>query len=231
MTTSGQDDPREQHFHGPGSFGGDNHGTVNNSVLVDPKTRVTLAKLGKSAPALEHLLERALREGVISPDIVDMLQLVVQHISMDVAEDLAFAARHINEDVAINFKGVAREFIDVNQELGERTRELRAAEESFRDMIRETHADAVTFPPAGGMTAPPAPRSPDKWQVRFGLICCSFAVGLTAAMILIRFHHEGYAMLAVAAMVVSAILLLSKARQAHNGPRFPGPPRPRRPGR
>ena len=62
---------KDSAFYGPASFGGDNNGIINN-VLLDPKTKAMLAKMSKDAPPLA-VLERAVRDGVMSPGAVEAL--------------------------------------------------------------------------------------------------------------------------------------------------------------
>ncbi|MEV5950370.1 hypothetical protein [Streptomyces sp. NPDC051993] len=94
------DQPREQHNHGPGTFiGGDHHGDIRNEV-VDPNTKALLVKMNKQNPALAKLLTKALRDGVISPDIARSLARAAHSINEDVAGLISRASRSINEDVA-----------------------------------------------------------------------------------------------------------------------------------
>ncbi len=236
MSTSGQDEPKHQSFYGPASFGGDNKGIINN-VLLDAKTKALVAKMAEYAPPLAGLLERAVRDGVMSPGAVEALLLAARNINEDVAQALLIAGRNINEDVAdrlwyagknIN-KEVADQFVNVNQEIGERVRELNGAVDSLRETVRQIRGvQGKGFPsnrldPAGTDTGTvsriaevpmmPSLRSPDKWRVRFGLICCSSGVGLVAAVILTRSHLGGYAVFAGILMLVGALLLFAKMRR------------------
>jgi hypothetical protein len=186
---------------------------------LDPKSRATLAKLSEDAPALARLLEEAIRDGLISPDIVDGLRSALDE---DVLHVLRMVGRHLSEEnlVALQTAGaeinkaVTKDFDVVNDKLNARLYEINAATESLRTAIGQSGTASRTGNSRTGKESfLPAPRRPGKWQVRFGWNCCSSAVGLVAAMILIRFHHEGYAMLAVAVIVFSAILLFSNARR------------------
>lgn len=92
-----------QHNHGSGTFvGRDNYGPIE---MVDPTTKKLLEKLTKQAPALGGLLEKALRDGVISRDAVYALERAAWSINEDVVYTLDRATRSINEDVAgsLNF--------------------------------------------------------------------------------------------------------------------------------
>ncbi|MET8964062.1 hypothetical protein ABZX69_32105 [Streptomyces sp. NPDC004074] len=92
----------EQHNHGPGAFvAGDNHGHIGPRIeMLDAKTKAYLGRLSKDAPGLATLLRKALREGVISPDVADQLMLAARSINEDVAHSLQDASRRINWDVA-----------------------------------------------------------------------------------------------------------------------------------
>ena len=90
---SGNKGPREQHNYGAGTFiGRDNYGDVRYEML-DPKTKAVLAKLSKDAPDLAMLLRKALRDGVISPDVVAALESAVRNINQDVADALLIAGK------------------------------------------------------------------------------------------------------------------------------------------
>ncbi|MFC9278645.1 hypothetical protein [Streptomyces collinus] len=90
----------EQHNHGDGAFvGGDNHGEIRIEA-VDAKTKALLRKISKDSPALVQLLEEALDDGLISPEIASLLALAARSINEDVAHTLWRASQRINEDVA-----------------------------------------------------------------------------------------------------------------------------------
>ncbi|MEV8528981.1 hypothetical protein AB0451_33310 [Streptomyces sp. NPDC052000] len=94
------DKPREQHNHGQGTFiGGDHHGDIRNE-MVDPNTKALLVKMTRQNPALAKLLTKALRDGVISPEIANSLARAARSINEDVAGLISNASRRINEDVA-----------------------------------------------------------------------------------------------------------------------------------
>jgi hypothetical protein len=100
MADADKEGKREQNNYGSGPFiGGHNYGDIRMEML-DSKTKGTLAKLSKDAPALAGLLETALKDGIISPDTVSALQSAVRNINEDVAYSLRYAAQNINEDVA-----------------------------------------------------------------------------------------------------------------------------------
>ncbi|MFI7690736.1 hypothetical protein ACIBQ6_16820 [Nonomuraea sp. NPDC049655] len=94
--------PVEQHNHGSGTFiGRNNYGTIN---AIDPATQAILEKLSQQAPALARLLRKALRDGVVSPDVVSALEYAARNINEDVAHALLIAGKNINEDVAYSLR-------------------------------------------------------------------------------------------------------------------------------
>ncbi|MEU7488801.1 hypothetical protein [Streptomyces sp. NPDC042319] len=103
MTTDDPAPPKQhtvQNNYGGAFVGRDQYGDINIHNEIDPQTKATLAKLGKSAPALSQMLEDALRDGVISPDTVSQLSLAARSINEDVADQISRASHRINEDVA-----------------------------------------------------------------------------------------------------------------------------------
>ncbi|MFJ6821872.1 hypothetical protein ACIQRJ_15850 [Streptomyces niveus] len=92
--------PMVQNNYGSAFVGRDQYGDINVHHEIDPQTRATLAKLGKTAPDLSRMLKRALRDGVISPDTVSQLSVAARSINEDVAGQISRASRGINEDVA-----------------------------------------------------------------------------------------------------------------------------------
>lgn len=237
MGASGQDEPRQQTFHGPGSFGGDNKGVINN-VLLDDKTKATLAKLSKDAPELANILKTALRDGVISPDVVTALQSAVQNINHDVADRLWFAAQKINEDVAdrlwyagqnIN-EEVASKFVRVKNELNETAFNLEQTLSSLRTATAQSSSPQRALNPHSelkptrvvtgssrhtvGSTTLTSSQSTGKLGLRFNLICCSSGFGLLTAVILMHHHLGGYATFAgVLALTIPTLFWIIKARR------------------
>ena len=140
MSGSEQDESRQQIFHGPASFGGDNNGIINNSVLLDPKTAAVMEDLNRKAPVLAALLSKALRDGFISPDAVIALNRAVEHLNEDTVQAFRYAAQHINEETAISFEGVAHNFTVANQQLGVRVTEINDASEALRKMIEQINS-------------------------------------------------------------------------------------------
>ena len=225
MSESGQDEPKQQTFHGAGSFGGNNNGVIHNHVLLDAKTKTLVAKMAQYAPPLAGLLEKAVRDGVMSPTAVEALMLAAQNINEDVAAALLIAGRNINGDVAeqlwyagknIN-QDVADRFTTVNQDLAITVYEINAATDSLRDLLQDAGTRAGTVSPTGGMVSQPVSQPShlirDKWRVRVGLMCGSSAAGLVAAMILMRSHLGGQAIFVTVVMVVATVALLVKIRR------------------
>jgi ankyrin repeat protein len=237
MSESGQDKPKSQYFYGPASFGGNNNGTINN-VLLDSTTKATLAKLSKDAPALAGILTKALRDGVISPDVVSALQSAVQNINHDVADRLWYAAQHITPDVAdllysaggkINEK-TANRFVQVNDQLNQTARDLECILSSFNQAAAQLNShqqDRISHPvlqpvntstansgPTGGVDVLHSSQSTGKWRFALMSICCSSGVGLLSAVILMKHHLGGYATLAgVIALLSAALLRYGKVRR------------------
>jgi hypothetical protein len=220
MADSGKEVPREQKHYGYGNNIAGNH-IGDNYYGLDPKSRAMLAKMAKYAPTLAGLLEKAVRDGVMSPDAVEALMFAARNINEDVADALRLAGQNINEDVAeqlwnagqnIN-KDVADRFTTVNQDLAKRVYEINAATDSLRDLLIDADTNAATVSPTGGVVPQPSRLIRDKWRVRFGLICGSSAVGLVAAMILMRSHLGGQTVFVTVVMVVAAVALLVKTRR------------------
>src|SRR5689334_6883016 len=144
MNGSGDGNHRVQHNHGSGTFiGRDNFGVIRNEQL-DARTKAALAKLSRDAPELAGLLTRALRDGVISPDIVAALEMAVRHINEDVADALMLAGRNINEDVAdalmlagrnIN-EDVANSLLDAGQSINEDADRLQQVARTLSEVTR-----------------------------------------------------------------------------------------------
>jgi hypothetical protein len=223
--------PGEQHNHGSGTFvGRDNRGIIVHNETLDQKTKTTMERLAA-------LLRETLHIGFISPDVAEALKLVVQNINEDVADQLWFAGRNINENVAellwqagrnIN-ENVANKFVQINDDLNDTVDRLDGIVRSLPKRVQQSSSlqdrsipdrqfgPESTVPGAvsrtAGVVIQPSPRAPDKWRVRFGLICGSSAAGLVAAMILMRSHLGGQAVFVTVVMVVAAVALLVKVRR------------------
>ncbi|SCL15141.1 hypothetical protein [Micromonospora inyonensis] len=87
--------------------GRDMHGNIIQHL--DDTTKEVLRRLSKEAPALAALLQKALRDGVVSPEVVYALEVAARNINEDVAYMLSDASRKINEDVAWMFLEAAKD--------------------------------------------------------------------------------------------------------------------------
>jgi hypothetical protein len=198
MSESRQDEPKQQIFHGPASFGGDNHGIINN-ILIDAQTRAALAKMSRDTPALGRLMEKAFRDGFISPDAVIALNRAVEHLNEDTVQAFMFAAKHINEETAISFEGVARDFTVADEQLRARVTELNNAAEALGMMVRQIN-DARPVRESGyqaqssratGMAKKSSGRSVSDWWITLQLMCFCLGVGLLTTAILTHYRLGG----------------------------------------
>ncbi|GLX02183.1 hypothetical protein [Microtetraspora sp. NBRC 16547] len=182
----------EQHNHGAGAFvGRDNYGTIN---AIDKTTQAILEKLSQEAPALARLLRKALRDGVVSPDVVHALEYAARNINEDVANALLFAGKNINEDVARRLLDAgtkiseAREFAvrveralegfeRISGTLGSLTQSY--GRDSLIDQLNETvdsiriHADRVE-----GVVTPPPVQIVVNWKPTFYAFVFGFLAGI-----------------------------------------------------
>ncbi|MFF4980780.1 hypothetical protein ACFY3O_12060 [Streptomyces sp. NPDC001046] len=121
MTTDDAALPEQRHVQinsGDGAFvGRDHHGDINIHHEIDPQTRATLTRIGRIAPGLSQMLERALRDGVISPETASQLSLAARSINEDVAGQISRASRSINEDVANQLSHAAEELSNASKKL------------------------------------------------------------------------------------------------------------------
>jgi hypothetical protein len=217
MNASGQDEPRYQTFHGPGSVGGDNNGTINNNVLLDPRTAAVMEDLNRKAPELAALLRKALHDGFISPDAVIALNRAVDHLNEDTVQAFRFAAQHINEETAICFQGVAHDFTVVDQQLSARVSEINAASDALHMMIgqiddvQKANASGYQFQPPNTASRRSA-RSTVNWRLISQLMCFCLGVGLLTTAILAHYHLAGDAQrIGVFAAGIPLIIWIAKA--------------------
>jgi len=103
MTVTYADGPRDQNNFGGTFVGRDNYGTIET---LDPNTKAILAKLAREAPPLAALVSQALRDGIVSPQVVYALERAAWSINEDVASALRYASDRINEDVASSLSNV-----------------------------------------------------------------------------------------------------------------------------
>jgi hypothetical protein len=218
MSTSGQDDRRQQIFHGPASFGGDNNGVINNNVLLKAKTEAAIDDINRKAPELAAALRKAVRDGIMSPDAVIALNRAVEHLNEDTAQSFRFAAEHINEDTAISFESIAQDFINVDDRLSATVSRLDYATQSLSKIIGQV--DEIHGLDAPGYQVQPpslerrSGRSAGDWKFRVGLIFFSLGAGLFAAALLTRDHFGGQAIFAgISAMAFPVVSWVIKVRQ------------------
>jgi hypothetical protein len=181
----------EQHNHGPGAFvGGNNYGTINT---IDKTTQAILKKLSSEAPALAQLLQKALQDGVVSPDVVRALEFAARNINEDVANALRIAGRNINEDVAWNLRS-AGEKISGALERYERIADAFDSmvqpygEDSLTSQLDKTvnsirlHADRIE-----SVFAPPPPQIITNWKATV----YAFLIGLVVGVVALAYamHH------------------------------------------
>src|SRR5882672_3974975 len=127
---------------GIGPQTGRDHIGDNHFELMDPGTKALVEKMAKVAPEFARTLERATREGIMSPaaaaalerafnmDVAIMLRNAGEHINWDVAELLYHASTRINQDVADSFSRA-------ESGLKETVGEFESSLGSLRGMIRE----------------------------------------------------------------------------------------------
>jgi hypothetical protein len=192
----------EQHNHGSGPFiGRDNYGSIRYEAL-DAKTRAVIAKLSKDAPALASLLEKALRDGVISPRAVLALESAVRNINEDVANSLMLAGRNINEDVAnsLRFAGT-RINVDVADRISYAAKDLATAAEQVygfegqRNLHEITEAANAIKDATANMiaaaseqtewAATPSSSLRADWRTRFRVFLWGAALGFLAGVLAI----------------------------------------------
>jgi hypothetical protein len=224
---SGQDELRNQTFWGPGSFGGDNKGVVNNKVLVDPKTRATLEKLSKDAPVLADILKKALDDGFISPETVAVLQSVVWRINEDTIDALMTVGRNLDEDAVDalrtageNINGeVANTLVAASVNIKKDMEKLQFLTNSLRDAIGQLSQERRINPgrrsgPAGAVPGAVevmarSPRSAVKWRLKILLIGWSLGVGVLLGAILFSCHAGIWAWISVGLILVASAIIQS----------------------
>ncbi len=202
MAKSGNESLREQHNHGSGLLiGRDNYGEIRYEML-DPKTKTVLAKLSKDAPDLAKLLTRALRDGIISPNVVAALESAVRNINEDVATALMLAGQNINKDVADEILEAADTLREATNEAADTLREARNGLNPalpVNDPYDATDLDHLvglvsTITGAAErierVVAPPPPRVTGNWwascKVFFWGVVAGFAVGAFLIFYLIK---------------------------------------------
>jgi len=208
---------------GIGPQNGRDHIGDNYFELMDPGTKALVEKMAKVAPEFARTLERATREGIMSPaavaalerafnmDIAMILSEVGQHINWDVAEILLSASRDINQEVANRFSYVGS---DLKQTIGE----FESSVGSLRDMLTELRGiqgninQGYQAPAETSSVAESAsPRGPRGiFWFKFKVFCCGSGLGLLLAILLINHHLGGWAVTAVVAALAVPVLSLFK---------------------
>jgi hypothetical protein len=166
--------------------------------LMDPKTKALVEKLCEAAPGFAKVIERAAREGIMSPDDVAYLNRAVDHLNEDTAMAFRYAAEHINEDTAMSFQCIAHDFTQVDQQLSARVTELNSASDDLRRMIeqvnsiQEPSAPDHQFQPssANETTSQNFPRHAVSLWVASQLVCFCLGIGLLAMPILAHYRLE-----------------------------------------
>jgi hypothetical protein len=200
LTHPDRERPREQHNHGSGPFiGGDNYGRIE---MLDATTKAMLAKLTQTAPALARLVERALRDGVMSPDVVHALQRAASAINEDVAAAMLSASRNINEEVATvlamaagTITTDADRLADIERCLADRATDLAGIADAFGSHQRPGFVDrldeilARLTDEASRIEyayAPPAPVRVLDWQKIKIVFAAGFALGAMIVYLVMR---------------------------------------------
>jgi len=219
MTDPGGEIPNLNHFGVGPQVGRDLIGNVTFEQL-DLESKAALRQLSKDTPALNRLLEKLLRDGLISPELVQELQSALNE---DVLHVLWVVGRHLNEDVAMEFnfaadtfkEVVTEHFPSVTRELSDTVDEIKTATESLRAVIGQTRTQAGVVSPSDGLVTQSAPRGVGKSWSKLKWTCWSSGIGLIAAVILMRTHHGIYATIAgVSILVIAALLQFGRARRA-----------------
>ena len=178
----------EQHNHGPGTFIGRDNYDIHYELL-DPKTKTVLAKLSKEAPGLAILLEKALREGIVSPEIVAALQSAVRNINDDVVDALWCASRNINPDVASSLEDtserierinnqVAAKVLNATEAVTEATNSLDHAVRSLRNEQNTHRSRGVEYWNASELSSAAVTEISISGKAKFKLVFWSVIIGI-----------------------------------------------------
>jgi hypothetical protein len=226
MVDATKDFPDQQfHFgHGP-QIGRDNYAPIKYEVLLDARIKDLVEKFAATAPGLAKAIEKAARDGIMSPEAIAALDRIADHINWDIATILSNVGDHINWDVAETLQSasrginreVANQFSEVQQELNSTKSELNQSLDSFRETIGElrslqTGMNSRHYEPdeAVDVTSPSSYRGRDTWWFKFKLFCFSSGFGLLSAVLLMNHHLEGYAVLTGVLLVLPAVIWAAK---------------------
>lgn len=143
-----------------------------------------LKKLAEVSPVLAELLEKALQDGVVSPEVVRALELAAQHINEDVANSLRLAGMNINESVANslrntgeNISGALDRFESVSNTLNDITRPH--GQGGIIDQLDKTADNIRRYAEwIDGVVTPPPPRIVVAWKWTFYAFVAGLVVGV-----------------------------------------------------
>jgi hypothetical protein len=170
---------------------GDHHGN-NYFQTIDSGTKSLLQKMAKTAPKFAEVVEKATREGLMSPSAVAALERAVESVNWDVADALLRASRNINEDVANSFDSISCELKGTKDGID-------SSLVSMRDMLNELksvqanigrRAQTLTELPAPAVPTTPPKGQLDTFWFRCKVLLAGMGVGLVAALMLTS-HHLG----------------------------------------
>jgi hypothetical protein len=210
MTGSREEFSSLNHFGNGPQVGRDFNGNVTYEQL-DPESRAALKQLSKDTPALNHLLEEALRDGLISPELVQALQ---NALNEDVLHVLWVVGRHLNEDVAMEFATAARtitraatqELPNVTRELSNTMEEIKTVTETLRAVSGHTSTNIGAASRNARVVSLPVSRIRDNWWFVPTVMSSCCGTGLVAAVILMHSHLERYALFVGIPLLVLASL-------------------------
>jgi hypothetical protein len=220
-------DPPERQFHfgnGP-QIGRDNYAPIKYEVLLDARIKALVEKFAATAPGLARAIERAARDGIMPPEAVAALDRVADHINWDVAtilsrvgdrinwdvaEMLLSASKGINEEVACQFSEVQRGLSNTKGELNHSLSSLRETVGELRRLQAGVGSSHYEPEEAIKFHTVPSYRGRDTWGFRFKLFCFSGGLGLLGAVLLMKHHLEGYAVLAGVLLVLPVVFGVAK---------------------
>jgi hypothetical protein len=187
--------------NGP-QIGRDNFGPITYEMM-DTRLKALVEKFAATAPELAKAIEKTARDGIMSPEAIDVLDRVADHINWDIAAMLHSAGEHINWDVALTLlsasKGingeVAGEFIHVQRDLSNTKEELDHSLASFRKTVEELKrlqagTNQVRHEPEETTELVVTSGCRGTLKSRFKLFCFSCGLGLLGATILTSYRQE-----------------------------------------
>jgi hypothetical protein len=218
--------PVQQTHNGIGpQIGRDNYAPIKYEVLLDARIKALVEKFAATAPGLSKAIEKAARDGIMSPEAIAVLDRVADHINWDiatilrnvgdrinwdVAEMLLSASKGINEEVADEFVRVQRELKGTAGELDASLRSLRSTVgqlKSLKGGISQSHYEPAE---TAGFVAVPSSAGRDTLWFKFKVFCCGSGLGLLGAVLLMSHHHSGWAVTAAVATLATPAISLIK---------------------